>query len=223
MTDPWDELRPHLAELTPLLRRTADLDPGGVVRLRTGGNAAGLLVWLPFSVLAGRTVAAPGIVDADITVRGADLLSWLDAANAAGAASAARPVRRDDRWRSSSPPDVGWQRVDTIPDGVIRALVRTGALALKDAAAREGVPGAQPRAAVADALLDAIVLTVTADERPTLPAQITLRGLSALTRLGFVARDSAVHVDRSGRWLRLTATYGSIYLTEPGGLPIASL
>jgi len=99
--------------------------------------------------------------------------------------------------------------------------VRTGALTLKEMAAREGVPGAQPRADVADVLLDTIVLTVTADDDPSLTAEVTLRALSALTRMGFLARGSHANVDRSGRWVRVAASYGSVYLEGPGGLALA--
>ena len=98
--------------------------------------------------------------------------------------------------------------------------MRSGALALKEAAEREGVPGAEPRAEVADALLDSVVLTVTSDGEAT-SAEITLRVLSALTRLGFLARDSHAVIDRSGRWARVAGSYGTVYLeTAPLGLTL---
>jgi hypothetical protein len=105
---------------------------------------------------------------------------------------------------------------------VIRPLVRQGALALKDAAAREGVPGAQPRAEVADALLDSVVLTVTGgpDARAgtgDATAAVPLRALSALTRMAFLPRGGAAHVDVAGRWIRLAARNGSVHLERPGG------
>ncbi len=103
----------------------------------------------------------------------------------------------------------------TVPDEVVRGLVRSGALALKDAAAREGVPGAQPRAEVADALLDSVVLTV---EEPNGRgrAEITLRAISAVTRMAFLPRGSYVAVDVSGRWIRVAAAYGSVFLERAG-------
>jgi hypothetical protein len=140
-------------------------------------------------------------------VRAADLLDWLDAA-------ADAPEPRDLDWRTGVPPVTGWQRIETVPDEVIRGLVRTGALALKDAAAREGVPGAQPRAEVADALLDSVVLTATDDTGAR--AEITLRALSALVRMGFLPRDGHAYVDAAGRWLRVVAEYGTVYLERPG-------
>lgn len=231
MTDPWDRLRPALDELAPLLRRAVDLDAAGPVRVRARAGTVSALVRLPFAVLAARTVSASSVpdggisvaegevADVDITVVSADLLAWLDAP---GSSAVAPPGRRDELWRAAAPPDRGWQRLDSVPDSVVRDLVRTGALVLKEAADREGVPGAQPRAEVAEALLDSIVLTVTADDHSR-EAAVSLRSLSALTRLGFVPRGSSIHVDRAGRWIRLAAGYGSVYAEEPGGLAISSL
>jgi hypothetical protein len=100
-----------------------------------------------------------------------------------------------------------------VPDEVVRGLVRSGAQALKQAAEREGVPNAQPRAEVADALLDSVVLTV---EDGGQSVQLTLRTLSALTRMGFLPRDSHIAVDVAGRWTRIAAAYGSVYAERPG-------
>ena len=202
------------SEVEPLLRRMADLDPAVLVRLRRQGEVLTALVRTPFGVLAARSVhTTPVDEPLDVAVAAADLLAWL--ADGAGV-----PARRDAEWRAALPPQTGWQRVDQVPDEVIRGLVRSGALALKEAAEREGVPNAQPRAEVADALLDSVVLTVTS-EADTAGVAITLRVLSALTRLGFLARDSHALVDRSGRWARVAAAYGTVYLeTAPSGLSL---
>lgn len=199
-----------LAELAPLLRRTTKLDPAALARIRIGSGTASALVRLPFRVLVSRSVALPSDASAaeiDVTVAAADLIDWLDGN------SATPPARRDAEWRGGTPPGRGWQRVETVPDDVIRGLVRRGALALKEAAEREGVPEAQPRAEVADALLDAVVLTVSDDHRRV---DVTLRMLSALTRMGFLPRGSAAAVDLAGRWSRVTAEYGSVYRELPG-------
>lgn len=202
--------RDELAELAPVLRRAVTLEPAGLARLRASEHRVSVLVRLPFGVLVARTLAVErsgGAVDA--TMRAADLLAWLDGDEVAV------PVRRDAEWRAGLPPARGWQRIDTVPDEVVRGLVRSGAQALKDAAAREGVPGAQPRAEVADALLDSVVVTVTAEnDGPS--ATVTLRVLSALTRMGFLPRGSQVAVDVTGRWTRLAAEYGSVYAERPG-------
>jgi hypothetical protein len=202
--------REDVVELAPLVRRAVDLDPAALVRVRRDGAHVSLLVRLPFGVLAARTVEADrdGVdVDVDVTLRGSDVLAWLDGS------TDEPPQSRDALWRGGSPPRSGWQRVDRVPDADIRPLVRSGALTLKEAADREGVPGAQPREAVADALLDSVVLTVTGAGHTV---EITLRTLSALTRLGFLPRDSHAAIDVAGRWVRVAAAYGSVYAERPG-------
>jgi len=201
-------VREDVSELAPLVRRAVDLDPAALARVRRAGSHVSLLVRLPFGVLAARTVEAAGPgVDVDTTVRGSELLAWLDGAQDEP------PQARDAQWRGGSPPTSGWRRVDRVPDADIRPLVRSGALTLKQAAEREGVPGAQPREAVADALLDSIVLTVSGDG---LTVEISLRTLSALTRMGFLPRDSHAAIDVAGRWVRVAAAYGSVYAERPG-------
>jgi hypothetical protein len=208
--------RTSIAELAPVLRRAVDLEPDGLARLRLTAAAATVLVRLPFGVLVARSVSAAGRPEPlDVTVRARDLLGWLD-----GDADAEVPAPRDLQWRAGVPPTTGWRRIETIPDQVIRSLVRTGALALKDAATREGVPGAQPRAEVADALLDSVVLTATDDAGAR--AELTLRAVSALTRMGFLPRGGHAYVDLAGRWVRLVAEYGTVYIERPGaGLRLA--
>jgi hypothetical protein len=213
--------RADLAELAPVLRRAASLDPGGLARVRAANGQLSVLVRLPFDVLVARTIAVPPAADAvlDATMRTADLLGWLDDEHGAA------PDRHDSEWRSGLPPARGWRRIDTVPDDVVRALVRSGASALEEAAAREGVPGAQPRAEVADALLDSVVLTVSTDADADADADadtddpgtpVTLRVLSALTRMGFAPPGSRVAVDVAGRWTRVVGRYGSVYAERPG-------
>jgi hypothetical protein len=206
--------RAAIAELAPVVRRAVDLEPGGLARLRLSAAAATVLVRLPFGVLVSRSVSSAGRAETlDVTVRARELLEWLDG-------DAEVPAAHDLQWRGGVPPASGWQRIETIPDQVIRSLVRTGALALKDAAAREGVPGAQPRAEVADALLDSVVLTATDDAGTR--AELTLRAVSALTRMGFLPRGGHAYVDLAGRWVRIVAEYGTVYLERPGaGLQLA--
>jgi hypothetical protein len=214
-----------LVELAPLLRRAQTLDPASIVRIRIQVDAASALVRLPFGVLVGRRIAGSFAPLHDGSYRTDELVAWLDNTAAAGsvaagfAAAGSAPATHDDAWRGSLPPETGWRRVETVPDDVARGLVRSGALTLKDAAEREGHPGAQPRAEVADSLLDSIVLTAsTADDR----VEVSLRLLSALVRMGFLARDSHLAIDRAGRWVRLAASYGSAYAErESLGLGLA--
>ncbi len=219
--------RDRLSELTPFVRRAVSLDPAALVRIRSRSASIAAFIRLPFGVLAARTVPVPTVAPIpataaapprpdsdDVVVLAQELLDWLDEIRPSP------PERADAAWRAGVPPEAGWQRVEAVPDRVVRDLVRAGAMTLKQAAHREGVPEAQPRAEVADALLDSVVLTVT-DEHRTVP--VTLRQLSALTRMGFVARDSQVAIDQSGRWLRVAAAYGSVYAERPGvGLGIVT-
>lgn len=201
----------QLAELTPLVRRISSLDPATPVRVSVDAVSASVLGQLPFRVLVGRTVLASWPADPlDVTVAAAELLAWLDGE------SSDPPDIRDATWRAAVPPTQGWRRLEVIPDTVLRDLVRTGVRALTEAAEREGIPGAQPRAATADALLDSTVLTVAGDDDVDKPVGLTLRLISAVIRMGFVPRGSNVAVDVSGRWLRAAGTYGSGYDERPG-------
>lgn len=199
--------RAQLAELAPLVRRAADLDPATLVRVRRSDDRLGLLIRLPFGVLAARTVQSSSAGRTDTAVPAGELLAWLDGDRVD------EPAARDEQWRGGTPPERGWHRIERVPDSELRPLVRTGALTLKEAAEREGVPGAQPRQEVADALLDSVVLTVRDAGHS---AEITLRTLSALTRLGFLARDSHAAIDVAGRWIRVVGAYGTVYAERPG-------
>jgi len=205
------EDRDAVAELAPVLRRATGLDPRSLARLRLSGSTATVLVRLPFAVLVSRTVETPDrAARLDLTTRATDLLVWLDAGPGE---TVAEPQPRDLEWRAGLPPVTGWRRVEAVPDTVLRPLVRSGASVLEEVAAREGVPGAQPRAEVADALLDSVVLTATDGE---VTAEVTLRTVSALTRMGFLPRGGRAYVDTAGRWVRLVAEYGTVYLEKPG-------
>lgn len=200
--------RDDVADIAPLLRRATGLDAASLVRLRRHDDRLTALVRLPFEVLAARTIqldaerTADRDTDVDACFGAAQLLAWID-----GDTNEV-PAARDAQWRGAVPPSTGWRRVDTVPDTDVRPIVRAGATTLQLAAAREGVPGAQLRAEVADALLDSVVLTV---DDGTRPVQITLRMLSAVTRLGFLPRGSYVAVDVAGRWTRVAAAYGSVF------------
>ncbi|MEO8888914.1 MAG: hypothetical protein ABI429_06440 [Jatrophihabitantaceae bacterium] len=214
-----DGVRRALADQTPLLRRAIELDAACLARIRVDAETAAVFARLPFGVLVARTVSGGAVTASDRTMLARELLDWLEGDRVD------EPAARDADWRGGLPPATGWRRVDSVPDTVVRELVRTGAAALRDAADRAGVPGAEPRAEVADALLDSVVLTVTADGAPDRAgadpatadrAEVTLRSLSALTRMGFLARGSAAHVDVSGRWTRVVAAYGTVFAERPG-------
>ncbi|SOD72835.1 hypothetical protein SAMN05892883_2164 [Jatrophihabitans sp. GAS493] len=215
------------AELAPMLRRAVSLNAGVNVRLQGRGNQLRALIWLPFDILVGRTVSvgasnAGAAPEFDLTVGASELLDRLDAATdsvpgfSADEAISLLP-NRDAQWRAAAPPREGWRRVESVPGAVVRSLVAAGARALADAADREGIPGGQPRAEVTEALLDSVVLTL--EENPTtgqgattaLTAEVTLRMITAVTRMGFLPDDAQVAVDICGRWTRVTAPFGNSY------------
>ena len=187
-----DAARTALRELGPAARRASDLDPRSLVRLRIADGSASALLRLPFGVLVARTIdVEQQLATTDTTVRAVELVRWLDGDDDQP------PEPLDELWRWAVPPTTGLQRVETVPDTQLRPIVRQGALTLKEAAAREGLPpGTQPRAEVADVLLDSVVLT--AQSADGLRAEVTLRALSALVRMGFLARDSVAHLDVNG-------------------------
>lgn len=196
MTSLRDLDREALDELAPFARRVANLDPRTVARIRVRNATATILARLPFRVLVSRSLASAGD-GVDVTVAAGELVAWLD--------GGPEPPARDAEWRSGLPPGRDWRRLDSVPDEVIRPLVRTGALTLK---------GMTERAA--DALLDSVVLTVTNEGGGR--AEVTLRAVSALTRMGFLPRGTSAHVDVAGRWTRVVAQHGTVYLERPGGL-----
>jgi hypothetical protein len=208
VTSPLAEASAQLFDTAPLVRRAVGLDPRSVVRVRLNAASVTSFVRLPFGVLVGRTVKVHwdgGKIDCVVSAK--DLLAWLDGT------SREAPASRDALWHGTIPPSGGWRRVETVPDAVVRNLVRKGATALQEAAQREGVPGGQPRGEVADALLDSVVVTAQASG---LRAEVTLRTLSALTRMGFIPRGSRAAIDISGRWVRVVSEYGSVYAERPG-------
>lgn len=208
MTSPIAEASAQLSDTAPLVRRAVSLDPRSLVRVKLGARSVTTFVRLPFNVLVGRTIKVDwGRDGIDCVVNARELLAWLD-----GTAREPPPAR-DALWHGTIPPGGGWRRVETIPASVVRDLVRKGAGALQEAAQREGVPGSQPRAEVADALLDSVVVTAHASG---LRAEVTLRTLSALTRMGFMPPGSRAAIDLSGRWLRVAAEFGSVYAEQRG-------
>lgn len=185
-----------LGEVVPLLRRAVDLDAEALVRFRGSGEVLTTFVRLPFDVMAARAI--PAGAECDATLSAADVLAWSDGLRL--------PLpSRDADWRGAAPPASGWTRVEVVPDTELRPLVRSGALTLKNLSGH-----------AAQALLDSVVLTVSSPECAA-PVEITLRMLSALTRMGFLPRGGSAAVDVNGRWKRLAAHYGTIY-AEPVGL-----
>jgi hypothetical protein len=207
------------ADLAVFLTRAVRLDPGGLVRLRSGGGRLTAYLRLPFGVLVTRS-AAGTVTPEDVTVGAADLLARLDAAPAGDPVPL--PPARDAAWRGALPPSAGWQRLDTVPADAVRQVVRAGGDLVRSA----DVPGG-----AGDALLYQDALTVSGGGRTVV---LPLRVLSAAWTMGFLGPDATgpeatgpeaavpaagvpasgpqvVAVSASGAWARLAAPYGSAY------------
>ena len=207
-----------LGELAPMLRRIEALNALSPVRLRVedGAQAVTAFVTLPFGVLISRTVgwadapqggAGSRVESVNRTCVLNELLPYL-----AGDVDT-EPARRDEMWKGGLPPLRGWARLDSLADSVVREQVRIGAQAVKDLA-DQAADGQQVRQPAIEALLDSVVLTVSAEapvraEPDTAP--IPLRSLSALTRMGFMPRESRVGVDVCRSWIRIAGVYGAAY------------
>lgn len=214
----------QLVELIPLLRRVEMLDPDRPVRLRVdaaqepgGVSSVSAFVALPFDVLISRALPWDDTYPAmDRTVGLVPLIDYL-------LGEGPEPAAQDELWRGGLPPALGWTRLDTLDDEVIRERVRVGAAAVKELT-DQAAQGLQVRQVAIDALLDSVVLTVSAtdavasaDEAGAATAPIPLRTLSALTRMGFVRQESTVGIDVARGWIRLSAVFGAAYAVPATG------
>lgn len=213
--------RAQREDLAEFVGRAVRLDGGVVVRLRARADrddpAAGTVeAWAPTPFDALVTRAAPGTVTpADVTVVGSDLLAGLAVA---GGESVAPGTPVDDRWRGPLPPlrpDRRWEVVGEVPAAELGGLAERGV-----AAARAGDPSGRPSAA----LLDQVVLTVTADGTGT-EVRVPMRCVFALSGMGFVGAgsgepDAAVRVSTDGGWLRLDAHGGAVVRRRRAQLPL---
>lgn len=195
----------QLRDFTPLAERAVSVDAASLIRFRRGPATVAGYVRLPYDVLAGRTlaVAAGDEPSLDVTMAAADFLHWMQD-------PAAVPTPKDAHWLSALPPRAGWQRVELVPDSVIRDLIRSGASLAPDAASRRGQ----------EALLASVVLTATA---PGQRVEVPLGPLSALTRMGFLPRDAQAAVDVAPGWIRVATTLGSTFVSTGNALGMLTL
>jgi hypothetical protein len=200
----------HLADFVPLAERAVSIDAASMIRFRAAEQRIAGFVRLPYDVLAGRTLVtdlagSEPAASFDITVAAADFLRWADGSGPA-------PAGKDAHWLSALPPRRGWRRIEVVPDRVIRDLVRSGAELAAGATSRQSQ----------ESLLASVVLTATGDGSAD-PVQIRLGALTALTKMGFLPRDSQVAIDAGPGWVRLAAAYGSTYVTDGNPLGLLSL
>lgn len=194
----------QLADFVPLAERAVSIDPVSMIRFRAAEQTVAGYVRLPYDVLAGRTLAAEPAGSFDSTVAAADFVRWVEQ-------SGPVPAGKDAHWLSPLPPRRGWRRVDLVPDSVIRDLVRSGA----------GLAGGATSRQSQESLLASVVLT--AGDGSTPEVGVRLGALTALTRMGFLPRDSEVAIDVGPGWIRIAAGYGSTYVSDGKPLGLLSL
>lgn len=182
----------ELADFLPLAQRVLAIDAASVIRLRAAEDTVSAYVRLPYDVVAGRTITVEQVEPVDVTVHAAAFVDWLEGRDAA-------PPRRDALWLQPLPPRTGWRRLETVPDAEIREVVRSGASLAQTTTTRAGQ----------ESLLGSTVLRVSGEGETV---EVPLGPLSALTKMGFLPRDSRAAVDIAPGWLRVAAPYGSTFV-----------
>jgi len=193
----------QLSDFVPLAQRAVSVEANSMIRFRAAQHTVAGYVRLPYEVLAEQAGSF------DITVAAVDFVRWAEQ-------SGPVPAGKDAHWLSPLPPRAGWRRIEVVPDEVVRALVSAGAHLAASADSRQSQ----------ESLLASIVLIATPapGTAPQEPVQVPLGPLSALTRMGFLPRDSQVAVDVSPGWIRVAAALGSTFVGSGSGqLGILSL
>jgi hypothetical protein len=196
----------QLRDFVPLAQRAVSVEAASMIRFRAAEQTVSGFVRLPYDVLAGRTLATERSAAFDITVAASEFIDWAEQ-------SGPPPVSKDAHWLSALPPRRGWRRVDVVPDRVIRDLVRSGAELAVGATSRQSQ----------ESLLASVVLTAAAGDSSVPDVQVRLGALTALTRMGFLGRDSEAAIDVSPGWVRVAAALGSTYVNDGKPLGLLSL
>lgn len=202
-------------ELRSLLVRADHMDPQALVRFRpldVGETAAAAssaapatpsgrmdaFVSTPFEVLASRRVT--GSISEPGSIRIADAL--------AGGGPDVSSL-----WAGALPPAQGFQLLDTIPVQVVRELADQGQALARQFSGPLGPP---------KNLLEQTVLTVSDG---TTTVEIPMRLVFCCTALGFIPSATTtaavprfLRVSGLGRWIRVDAAYGTVYMSR--GLPL---
>lgn len=186
-----------LRDFLPLAQRVQDIDVATPIRFRGDPLTVSAYVRLPYEVIAGRTVTVDEGTSFDATVEAFAFIDWVEGRDGV-------PPTRDALWLQPLPPRAGWQRVEVVPDADIRAVVRSGAQLAHSTSTRSEQ----------EALLGSTVLRATSG--PT-TVEVPLGPLSALTRMGFLPRNSTAAVDVAPGWIRVAAPYGSTYVATAAG------
>lgn len=196
--------------LISLLGRATGIDASCHVRFRVLSDLLiDVYVTTPFDVLASRRIEGEVSRDGAV-VSGSDLL------NALQQGSENIGVAKDPNWPGALPPAGGFQEIDSLPVTVVRQLSDEG----KNLARQFSGPLGPPAS-----LLDQTVVTVE-NEKKTV--EVPMRMIFTCTSLGLIPPFSApidvprhLRVSVVGRWVRLDASYGTVYRsTGMGVLPV---
>ncbi|MDO5099561.1 MAG: hypothetical protein Q4D85_12545 [Corynebacterium sp.] len=198
MPDELITLTPPDQGISALLLRAAAIDESALARLKQRETDVEVFVSTPFGVLASRR--APGTISRDGAV--------VKAATFAAEQFSAPAV--DAMWDAGElPPLSGFQLVDVVPTDVAFRLNQSGKDLARQFSSAVGPP---------QSLLNQTVLTVSNED---VTAEIPMRMVFALNALGFIPSDAApaaiprqLRVSKAGRWLRVDAPFGSVYLCE---------
>ncbi|QSB13671.1 hypothetical protein JQS43_19135 [Natronosporangium hydrolyticum] len=205
---PSDDARVFLGRLTRL-------DPMAVVRLRPvaaiGSSPSRVALWacLPWGTLVTREVEGPAPGDA--TVAASALLDADDGQ---------LPQRRDSEWRWPLPPEAS-EVMEEIPAETLRQVATAAAGTLRDVSAH-GLAGRTVGVRVLrEALLDHVPIVVSADGDDSARIEVPQRLVQAMVRMGFLGAEAAdepsVRVRVAGRWVGLSARYGTAWLPPKSG------
>lgn len=187
-----------LRDFLPLAQRVRDIDVATPIRFRGAASTVSAYVRLPYDVIAGQTITVDDGMSFDATVEAFAFIDWVEG-------RAGVPPTRDALWLQPLPPRAGWRRVEVVPDSDIRDVVRTGAQLAQTTSTRSAQ----------ESLLASTVLTATSGQTTV---EVPLGPLSALTRMGFLPRDSHAGIDVAPGWIRVAAPFGSTYVATSAGL-----
>lgn len=191
--------------LRALLQRALGLQDDAYARFqRVGEHDVDVFVTTPFDCVASRRVR--GTVSRDGAVVPA--LRVLEALDTATGEPGDLGVSQDQNWPGALPPAQGFTLREEVPIATARQLADEGRNLARQFAGPLGPPVS---------LLDAVVITVDADERgPKL--EIPMRAVFTCTSLGLIPGFEVpvevpryLRVSSAGRWVRIDAPFGTVY------------
>lgn len=212
-----------LADLGRYATRARAVDGEGAMRLQAGGEV--LASWV--GVLPGAGILAEGTVlglrtFALLEPTSLDVLVPLGAVtdrtarDASGADLLVPPTRALAPWSAVTPPRGPWEPAGTLPGDLLASVARAGVAEVADAVRERGAAAGLVR----DRVWSRDVREATGphpdllEEGAVAPEGVPVRsgGAFAAYALGFLAPGQPVHVFRSTRWTRLTASGGHVLM-----------